>query len=193
MVKPITEDELERTLCRLNNGAPGPDRIKKSGILSLSKDRLSARFNLYMLVGISPVRFKRGTTVLIPKTLHAEQPKDFRPITLGSVVGRLFYKILAYRLDLWSRMSIRQKALRKFDRLAENLFILKAILEDSKRSLKDVNVIFLDVAKAFDTVTHQQIVRCAINCGVPRPLLKYIADCYSGSTTRLRIVRNILG
>ena len=26
-----------------------------------------------------------------------------------------------------------------------------------------------------------------MNCGVPRPLLKYIADCYSGSTTRLRI------
>ena len=62
-----------------------------------------------------------------------------------------------------------------------------SILEDSKRSLKDVNVIFLEVAKAFDTVTHQQIVKCAMNCGVPRPLLKYIADCYSGSTTRLRI------
>ena len=26
-----------------------------------------------------------------------------------------------------------------------------------------------------------------MNCGVPKPLLKYIADCYSGSTTRLRI------
>ena len=187
MVKPITEDELERTLRRLYNGAPGPDRIKKSGIQSLSKERLSTRFNFYMLVGISPLRFKRGTTVLIPKTSHAEQPKDFRPITLGSVVGRLFHKILAYRLDLWSRLSIRQKAFRKFDGIAENLFILKAILEDSKQSLKDVNVIFLDVAKAFDTVTHQQIVRCAMKCGVPRPLLKYIADCYSGSSTRLRI------
>ena len=26
-----------------------------------------------------------------------------------------------------------------------------------------------------------------MKCGVPRPLLKYIADCYSGSSTRLRI------
>ena len=52
MVKPITEDELERTLRRLYNGAPGPDRIKKSGIQSLSKERLSTRFNFYMLVGI---------------------------------------------------------------------------------------------------------------------------------------------
>ena len=133
MVKPITEDELERTLRRLNNGSPGPDRIKKSGIISLSKDRLSARFNLYMLVGISPVRFKRGTTVLIPKTSHAEQPKDFRPITLGSVVGRLFHKILAYRLDLWSQLSIRQMAFRKFDQL-----LLPSLLTyESQPLLKD--------------------------------------------------------
>ena len=53
---------------------------------------LSCRFNLRLLTGKAPEAFRHGITVLVPKTQDGLEPKDYRPITMGSILCRLYHK-----------------------------------------------------------------------------------------------------
>ena len=53
-------------------------------------------FNVWWFMGVVPVCFKRCRTVLLPKTadLTMMEVGNWRPITIGSVVLRLFTKVI---------------------------------------------------------------------------------------------------
>ena len=46
---------------------------------------------------------------------------------------------------------------------------------------------FVDVKKAFDSVSHQLMLVAAARLGVPPPFLRYIRDLYSNAVTTFRI------
>ena len=74
--------------------------------------------------------FKQGVTVLIHKSDDSKAPNQFRPITMGTILCRLFHKILAARIESGYRISDRQKAFRKGDGIADNTHILRYVLSD---------------------------------------------------------------
>ena len=49
-----------------------------------------------------------------------------------------------------------------------------------------LSIAWLDVAKAFDSVSHQSIARCAERAGVPPPAVDLVANMNKGATTELR-------
>jgi hypothetical protein len=51
--------------------------------------------------------------VLNPRTVGAVLPEDHRPITMGSVIGRVYHKMLAKRMTARLLVSNRQKAFRQ--------------------------------------------------------------------------------
>jgi len=106
---------------------------------------------------------------------------------MSSRLVRLFHKILAKRLTASLPLSQRQKAFRPVDGCAENVCLLDGIVADCKRSLKPLVISFLDVAKAFDSVSHGTILRCMERLGCPRPLIEYVQSVYSATYTRLRV------
>ena len=100
---------------------------------------------------------RRSLIVLIPKKPNASEPKDLRPLAIPSKVIRLFHSFLANRLDMIG-CSERQKAYQRRDGMLENLWILDGLFEYSKSSGKDLYVLYVDVSKAFDTVSHARLV-----------------------------------
>ncbi|MEG7522405.1 MAG: reverse transcriptase family protein, partial [Chromatiales bacterium] len=187
MVTPITIDEVTRHLKELKDGAAGPDHRRKSDLLKLKPEALVCRFNIWLLAGIAPNSFRQGVTVLIPKSPESTEPKNFRPITLGPILCRLYHRILAERVDKSYRISIRQKAFCKTDGIADNTHILRTILADRKMRCQKTNIAFLDVSKAFDSVSHQSILLAAASAGIPPPLVAYIESLYRDTKTRLRV------
>lgn len=81
----------------------------------------------------------------------------------------------------------RQKAFRRGDGLADNVWILRSLIRDRTRKSKPLSVAFVDVAKAFDSVSHESIILAARRMGVPQHLLCYLRTLYTGSTTRLKV------
>ena len=69
-----------------------------------------------------------GRTILIPKQVGTTDPASHRPITVSSVLTRLYNKILAGRLADSCPPSDRQKAFRKGDRLLENVVLLRSVI-----------------------------------------------------------------
>ena len=187
IVAPITTAEVARHLQSLKDGAPGPDNIKRSDVRKLGSESLACRFNVWLLTGIAPEAFRHGVTVLIPKTSEGAEPRDYRPITLGPVLCRLFHRILAERIERHYRICGTQKAFRKGDGIGENTYLLRNVIADRKARNQSTNVAFLDVSKAFDSVSHESIFLAAASAGIPDPIVKYIKSVYTRSQTQLRV------
>ena len=125
--------------------------------------------------------------VLIPKTPDGAEPRDFRLISMGSVLCRLYHKILGERVERHYLISGSQKAFRKGDGLAENSYILQNVIADRKARCQPTNIAFLDVSKALDSVSHDSIFLAAASARIPQPLVEYVRSVYTGSTMRLSV------
>ena len=125
IVCPFSNEEMARSLRAMKDGAPGPDQVTKERLLLLPVAQLTCRFNIWLLLGVAPDSFRNGVTVLIPKSGDAVEPAQFRPITIGPILCRLFHRILAQRIEASYSISERQKAFRKGDGIADNTYILR--------------------------------------------------------------------
>jgi mannose-6-phosphate isomerase-like protein (cupin superfamily) len=55
-------------------------------------------------------------------------------------------------------LNARQKGFRPIDGCAENVWMVQHIIERSKRERRPTYMVFMDVAKAFDSVSHQTLI-----------------------------------
>ena len=83
-------------------------------------------------------------------------------------------------------LSPEQRAFIRADGTAENTTMLETIIRASVQQRQPLSIVWLDVAKAFDSVSHQSITRCTQRAGVPPPAVDLVANMYQGATTELR-------
>ena len=108
-----------------------------------------------------------------------------RPIKMSDMVARCFHHILAKRMEIFLPFNIRQKAFRASDGTAESVWFLQQLIQKHKDQLSPLNIAFVDVKKAFDSVSHQSIILAA-KLGAPPALLLYLAKLYSDAWTTIR-------
>ena len=84
-------------------------------------------------------------------------------------------------------MSKRQKAFRSDDGLTENVYLLRAVIDHHTRNSLPLNVVFLDISKAFDSVSHHSILKAAQRMNVPPPFPTYLREFYGRSQTSIRV------
>ena len=190
LVAPFSQTEVLDALKRMKpKTSPGLDGRTISMLKKLAPVQLVSRFNLWALAGCIPSDLHNGYTSLIPKEVGTDDPAKHRPITVSSAVVRLYHKILAARLEADCPTSTRQKAFKSVDGCRDNTAVLQSLLKQATdpKSPKDCFVAFLDVKKAFDSVSHDSLLIAATRAGVPPPLLSYIRYFYCSSNTRLRV------
>ena len=69
----------------------------------------------------------------------------------------------------------------------ENVKILQNIIKQQRRKRKEYNIVFLDLAKAFDLVSHQSIRKGFIRKGIPPTVIEGIMNMYKRSTTKISV------
>jgi len=79
--------------------------------------------------------------------------------------------------------SSRQKAFRMGDGIADLVWFIQGIIRQHQDDLRPLNITFVDVKKAFDSVSHQSILVAAARLGVPPPFLGYLRELYSDVQT----------
>ena len=84
-------------------------------------------------------------------------------------------------------LSLRQKAFWSGDGIATSVWFMQTVIKHHQDNLCPLNIAFMDVKKAFDSVSHQSILVAAAHLGVPPPFLGYLRELYSDAQTRLRI------
>lgn len=181
---PITALEIRKALPASTTSA-GPDGLSAKSLRKVPVEVLERVLNLILWCGKAPTHLVESVTTLIPKKSNAHLPSDFRPITVSSVLLRTLHKILATRMARLIQLDQRQRAFRPTDGCSDNVFLLDLILRNHHRLHKPLFVASLDVAKAFDSVSHDTISETLEAMGIPPPMRSYIMDMYQRSTTVL--------
>lgn len=182
---PISLEELKVQLKAITKSAPGPDLLESGLVKRIHPQILLKMMNAWLLCGEVPVAFREGRTILIPKGPNPQDAREYRPITVSSHLLRLFNKILAARISSECPVARAQKAFQPIDGCAENLAILDAVVSRARTRQSEVYLAFLDVAKAFDSVSHDSVARAMWRAGVPPLVHAAVMSGYKGAFTTL--------
>jgi Reverse transcriptase (RNA-dependent DNA polymerase) len=101
---------------------------------------------------MSPSAFRKGYTSLISKTGENTAALD-RPISVYSTLARMYHRIIATRILGQIKLSPRQKAFMPGDGLTENIWLLRYIIGNCQRKRTPLCATFVDISKAFDSVS----------------------------------------
>lgn len=141
---------------------------------------------MLLLTEYYPDRWKGNRTTLIPKDgKDLNDIKNWRPITIRSIIGRIFSGILDARLRLYIKQAVRQKGFIKEDGCKANINLLEAALHRMKAAEKGV-ITIVDIAKAFNTVPHSAVRQGLRRKGTPPVVVDYIAKMYAGCHTQIK-------
>lgn len=182
--RPIGTDEIEKALPEMTT-AHGPDMVTARQLRAVPLAILARIFNIFMICGKIPQWLLSSRTVLIPKKDNATEPGEYRPITVSSVITRTYHKVLASRILSAVDLDQRQKAFVPVDGCAENTFRFDMLLRHHRQTFKPLYLASVDIAKAFDSVTHQTIIDTLKTKGIPGSMVSYIEYVYQNSSTSL--------
>jgi hypothetical protein len=168
---PITAMEVFKAIRKLKMGkAPGEDGIltdilkTAADAVNNSKlrgdntvvDALVLMFNFVFDKGVWPERW--GTGIIFPLHKHDSRldPSNYRPITLLSVVGKLFGVVVNARLSAFSEatgsLSDEQGGFRPNRGTPDQVFLFREVLASRKERGLPTFATYIDARKAYDTV-----------------------------------------
>ena len=186
LMKPVTVDEVKDAVKATRESAPGPDGATLLDVKTMNPAHLARLYNLWQLGGSVPDSMRKCKTTLIPKVSgEIVGPHERRPISVSSHYYRTIAKIMASRLRCECQVNPRQKAFEPIDGCQENLAILQAVLNEAHMLRSEVHLAFLDVAKAFDSVSWATIRRALTRVGVPDHMIQWVLSSYEGATSAL--------
>ena len=163
----FTEKDVEEAIDEISmNSSPGPDNFP-SILLKKCKQALSKPiYNLWRKsfdLGVIPKLLKEGIVAPIFKGGSRGLPKDYRPVTLRSHLIKIFERILRKHvveyLEENEKLNPGQHGFRK------GRSCLSQLLEHFGNVLGDMNkggnvdVVYLDFAKALNKVDHNILLR----------------------------------
>ena len=157
----ISSSELCSALESCCSKSPGPDTIPYDVIKNFSKeqqDKLLIFYNFTFRNGF-PHQWREGNCIPISKPNKPTFKRNsYRPITLNNCLGKLLGKILNRRLRHFLEMNNYytpyQSGFRAAHSTYDCLIRFQHSANDALRNKKYCIAVFLDIAKAFDTVCH---------------------------------------
>ncbi len=185
ILSPITAEELTDALKGMGNTAMGMDRTSAKELLTWHQSSLAGFCNIILALETMPPSLANARVTFIPKVELPESPGDYRPISVSSVLTRVIHKILARRMRDNFTFSPLQYAFLKKDGCLEASVLLQALFRKSHDGGSPITMLFLDIAKAFDTVAHNTILEAAKLAGEMDPLINYVANLYEETEVNL--------
>lgn len=177
---PTDEPEIKKIIRELkNNKAPGKDKIRAEVIKDLEDivaKPLCYIFNLILETGIYPSALKEAIIKPVHKSGDKFLMENYRPISLVSNFNKILEKIIKIRITKYCKKhelisDIQygfQEGKSTNDAIAKLTSLIYSKIDQSKPSL----AVFLDLAKAFDTVSHPQLLQKLESIGCRGVVLK---------------------
>ncbi|CAJ2644025.1 unnamed protein product [Trifolium pratense] len=158
LIKPFTEDEVKQAVWDCDSyKSPGPDGIN-FGFIKDFWAELRGDVMRYLSDFHRNGRLTKGINAtfiaLIPKTDSPQRLNDFRPISLVGSLYKILAKVLANRLRqvIGSVISESQTAFVKNRQILDGILIANEIVDEARKSSKDLMLFKVDFEKAYDSV-----------------------------------------
>ena len=155
------------------NSAAGPDGLAPIFLQKCEKSFIHPLKYIYtnsISTGSVPDIFKIGIITPIHKGGNRSEPKNYRPITLTSILCKVLEKIILKPIVIHLRDNLlyneRQHGFRaKRSTLSQLLCHIDELLDNMEKGY-NVDVVYLDFAKAFDKVDHGILLQKLKSLGI---------------------------
>ncbi|CAF1481474.1 unnamed protein product [Adineta ricciae] len=190
--EPIKEDEpsiaeITSAIKQLKSGkAAGPDEIVAEALKAGGKPLIDRRHSLLRMIWQSdsiPGACKQAVIIPLFKKGHNQECKNYRGISLLSIVGKVFMKVIQQRLQSRHEQLAREKqaGFRLWRGCCNQVFTLRQLLEERFRCGKRLVTVFIDFAAAFDNVHRPALWRSLVTEGVPDKIVHLLQQLYEGT------------
>ncbi len=180
MLSPITDKEICKCIARVKrDSAPGVDGITRQAILVHLKEK-PGELRSMQVSNFVPSCLTPNRSILLPKSGDPTIVNNWRPLTIGTLVLRLYTAMLARRISNAVKLNPRQRGFIPAQSCFENLYLLQGIMRDAKASGRYLAVTFIDLAKAFDTISHDHVVKGLERFGVDCQMIGMVKALYTG-------------
>ena len=146
--------------------SPGKDGITAKMLKELPFSALKMVlyiFNSILRMGHFPLSWKKSEIVMIPKPgKDPTQVKSYRPISLLSILSKLFESILMKKLEPYIESNNiippHQFGFRKRHSTIEQVHRIVGLIRKAYESKEYCSALFIDISQAFDKVWHEGLL-----------------------------------
>ena len=190
---PITLDEVLTAVSKLkNNKAAGEDDIRGEMLKAMDSDgigKLHQVVSQAWIQGQVPQEWRNATIVPIFKKGSKKLCSNYRGISLLSVPGKVYARVLLDRLKILTDPLIEeaQAGFRMGRGTRDHLFVMSQILEKTYEFDKACHCVFIDPEKAFDRVPRARLKLVLQEAGVQGKLLKAVSGLHEENQCRVRV------
>ena len=184
---PFTMEEAESAIKMLkNNKACGWDKIAaetlKAGGQKMSELLLKI-INSALLEGKAPQDWSKGLITHVYKKGDKLNPANYRAITLLSVPGKVFCRMILNRIQqtIDNYLTEEQCGFRNSRGTTDAIFVVRQIMEKAKERRVSIHWNFVDFKAAFDTIWREALWKCLRSIGVDKALVDLIESMYNQS------------
>ena len=189
----ITEEMVMAKIRKLKNGkAAGLDGIRPDYIKTLAGEvvkPLTMIFQRSLQETKIPSEWKCANITPLYKKGPSSNVSNYRPVNLTSVPGKLMENILrdaiVDHLEKNKLINETQHGFRKAKSCVSNLLLYWNELTDYIDKGTPVDVVYLDLQKAFDTVPHKRLIAKIKAHGIDGWILKWIHEWLSERKQRV--------
>lgn len=201
-----TQEELRNAIAMLPNGkSPGEDGIPGE-VLKVNSTTLLPSLHQLLLRCWAQGRMPQDMRDALITTLYKNKGDkgccdNYRGISLLSVAGKAFAKVLLKRLQILAERVLpeTQCGFRAQRSTIDMIFTLRQLQEKCREQRRPLLIAFIDLAKAFDTVCRPALFDVLRSVGCPPKLLELVSSfhedmkasiIYNGSKSNDFFVKN---
>ena len=162
----FSEKQVQELLQKLDpNKSPGPDKIHPKLLKELAEqlsDPLTNFFNSSFRNGHVPTAWKQANITAIFKKGDKSKPNNYRPVSLTSILSKLMEKLIRKMLvdHMKENQLFSDKQFGFISGRSTSLQLIK-VMDHWTKILDEggeIDVIYMDYMKAFDTVPHKRLI-----------------------------------
>ena len=148
---------------------------------------LTELFNMVLSTGEMPQEWRKSLLTPIYKNKgDVLECKNYRGIKLLSHTFKLYERIIDSRLREIITPRESHLGFLPGRGTVDAIFIVRQLMEKYRQGQKNLDIVFIDLEKAYDRVPREEIWRCLRLRGIPEYLVQSIMDMYQDSTTTIR-------
>jgi len=192
-VPDVMKEEVDKVLRGMKNGkSPGEDGLTAE-MFKWGSERMKGElvklFSICLRKREIPRSWNNAIIILLYKKVDKECVENYRPISLLSVLYKMFTKVILNRIegDLYFNQGREHARFRPGFSTMDHIQTMNEVMERTNEYELPLCLGFIDFEKAFDSVSLSAVLKSLEHQDIESSYIKFLLNIYSTVTSVIRL------